>query len=63
MPFYLQVTDVPDALVLAQVMVPPQGLGTDVLWVLSGVRHWECVRCPWPHFSEAGVGPWGTLLG
>lgn len=30
-PFSLQVTDVPDPLVLAQVMVPPQGLDADVL--------------------------------
>lgn len=62
-PFYLQVTDVPDALVVAQVMVPPQGLGTDVLRALSGVRLWGCARCPWLHFSAAGVGPWGPLLG
>lgn len=62
-PFYLQGTDVPDALVLAQVMVLPQGLGTDVLRALSGVRLWKCSGCPWLHFSLAGMGPWGTVLG
>lgn len=67
-PFYSQVTDVPDALVLAQVMVPPLGLGTDALRALSCVRESHphplgCAGCPWLHFSGAGMGYWGTLLG
>lgn len=62
-PFYLQGTDVPDALVLAQVMVPPQGLGIVVLRALNGVRLWECAECPRLHFSVAGMGPSGTVLG
>lgn len=62
-PFYLPVTDVPDALVLAQVMVLPQGLGTDVLRALSAVRLWGCAGCPWRRCSASGMGPWGTLLG
>lgn len=56
-PFSLLVTDVPDALVLAQVMVPPQGLGTG-LSVVSGFGN-----APWLHFRVAGMGPWGTPLG
>lgn len=60
-PFSLQVTDVPDPLVLAQVMVPPQGLDADVLRALSGARLWECAVCPWLHFGVAGMGPWVCL--
>lgn len=62
-PFYSQVTDVPDALVLAQVMVPPLGLGTDAPRALSCVRLWDVLGAHGSTLVGQGWGTGGLSLG